>query len=200
MDVKLFNKWDCASVIIKDVGLRSYINLPNKALPYSFGLGATRKFGKSKIHLVERLVNNLMVTGHIKDTRVHKRISGRDSGKKQRTYKSIESAFDLIEKRTKQNPVQVLVQAIENAAPREETTRIRQGGIIVHKAVDVAPARRLDIALKFVTHGAAQRSFSKKATLESALAEEIIAASNYDNKCYSIGKRDELERVAQSAR
>jgi small subunit ribosomal protein S7 len=98
------------------------------------------------------------------------------------------------------NPVQALVKAIENAAPREETTRIRQGGIIAHRAVDVSPARRADISLSFITHGAAQRAFNKKQPMAAALAEEILSAMNYDTKTYSISKREELERVAQSAR
>lgn len=200
MNAKLFNKWDCESVVVQDMGIKGIMRLDNRAYPCTFGLQAGRKYGKANTHIIERVANDLMVTGHIKDTRVHKRISSRDTGKKQRVMGDIEDGLAIIEKKTNKNPVQVLVQAVENAAPREETTRIRQGGIIVHKSVDVSPARRLDLALKFLTHGAGQRCFNKRMSLGAALAEEVIAASNYDNKTYSVGKKEELERVAQSAR
>ena len=49
---------------------------------------------------------------------------------------------------TKLNPVQVFVNAIENAAPREEVTRLKYGGIAVPKAVDVSPSRRVDVVGK----------------------------------------------------
>jgi len=196
----LFDNWDTSEVVVADLGLRSYLRIDPSIVPNTFGRNANKRFGKEETNLVERLANKIMVTGHLKDSRVHKRISGRDSGKKQTTYKLIKKTFEIIEKKTKQNPIQVLVRAIENAAPREETTRIRQGGIIVHRAVDVAPARRLDIALSLVSHGAGQRAFNKKQSFSAALAEETISAMNYDVKTYSISKKEELERVAQSAR
>ena len=185
-------------IFVKDAGLRNYINLQSP--PNSFSKYANKRFGKSKYNVVERLAKKLMVTGHIKDTRVHKRVSGRDTGKKQRTLRATQEALEIIEKKTKKNPMQVLVEAIENAAPCEETTRIRQGGIIVHKSVDVAPQRRVDLALSFIAHGTGQRAFNKKATLSKALADELMAAAGYDMKTYSIAKREELERVAESAR
>jgi small subunit ribosomal protein S7 len=200
MDIKVFGKWDSSGVVVSDLGLKGYMNLENRLMPVSFGRTANKRFGKMKKHVVERLVDKLAVTGHLKDSRTHKRVSGRDSGKKQRIAATVEDALGIIEKRTKQNPFQILVKAIENCAPREETTRIRQGGIIAHKSVDVAPQRRLDLALRFISHGAGQRAFKKRQSLEAALAEEIIAASNNDMKIYSISKKEELERVAASAR
>jgi len=199
-NLMLFEKWDASEVTVSDLGLRHYIKIEPTVIPNTFGKKASKRFGKEETHVVERLANKIMVTGHLKDSRVHKRVSGRDSGKKQTTYKLIKNAFEIIEKKTKQNPLKVLIMALENAAPREETTRIRQGGIIAHRAVDVAPARRLDIALSFISHGAGQRAFNKKQSFSAALAEEIISAMNYDTKTYSIAKREELERVAQSAR
>jgi len=197
---KIFDKWSSEGVVVKDLGVRGYIYLRDELAPSSFGRQAGRKFGKEKIHIVERLVNKLTVTGHLKDTRVHKRISSRDTGKKQRTYRIVRKALERVEAKTSKNPLQVLVTAVENASPQEETTRIRQGGIIVHRSVDVAPSRRVNLALSFLSHGAGQRSFKKKASIDAALAEEIIAAANYDMKCYSINKREELERIAASAR
>ena len=81
----------------------------------------------------ERLINNLMRTQKY-------------NGKKISAYKVVKSAFEVIEKRTKSNPIQVLINAIEHAASKQETTRLRFGGISVPKAVDTAPHRRLDSA------------------------------------------------------
>ena len=197
---KLFDTWDCNAVRVQDRSLEKYINLENRSIPYSFGLHTHTKLARKNVHLIERLANNLMGTGHLKDNRTHKKTSGRDAGKKQRIYGCVKQALQRIENKTKRNPVEVLVRAVENAAPREETTRIRRGGIIVHRPVDVSPLRRLDLSLKFITHGAAQRAFKKKISIGAALAEEVIAASNNDNNVYSIKKREELERVAASAR
>ncbi len=199
-NVKIFDKWDPRGIAVEDPGLKDYINLQPRAIPHSFARWSTKQFGKRHYNVIERIANDLMVTGHVKDSRVHKKTSGRDTGKKQTALRMVRKSLDVIEKKTKQNPIQVLVKALTNTSPREETTRIRQGGIIVHKSVDVSPQRRLDSALKFITHGAAQRCFKRRYTLPAALADEIIAASNYDTKAYSVSKKEETERVAQSAR
>jgi small subunit ribosomal protein S7 len=93
-----------------------------------------------------------------------------------------------------------LVEALENAAPREEITRLQFGGISVPKAVDVAPSRRLDIALRNVARGAVQSSFKSTKPIEECLASELILASKNDMNSFSVSKKEEVERVAQSAR
>ena len=123
-----------------------------------------------------------------------------DSGKKTKSYKAIRAAFEMIEKRTKTNPSQAVVDAIQYAAPKEETTRLRFGGILVPKAVDIAPQRRLDIALRNICQGALNSSHKNKKTIESCIAEEIIKASKNDPASFSIAKKNDLERVARSAR
>ena len=112
----------------------------------------------------------------------------------------VRSTFDIIDKRTKQNPLQVLVHAIQNAAPKEEATRLRFGGILVPKAVDTAPQRRLDIALRNICTGAVNASHKNKKRIEEILADEIIKASKNDVSSFSVGKKNEIERVAKSAR
>ena len=109
-------------------------------------------------------------------------------------------AFEIIAAKTKKNPVQVLVEALENAAPREEITRLQFGGISVPKAVDVAPSRRLDIALRNISKGTVQASFKNKKPVEECLADELILASKGDMNSFSVAKKEELERVASSAR
>ena len=121
-------------------------------------------------------------------------------GKKSKALRVIESAFGAVEVRTKMNPIQVLIRAIENSAPREDITRVRFGGISYQVAVDVAPQRRLDLALRNLALAAIMGSFDKKATLGEALANELVLASNNDISSYSVKRKNDTERMAKSAR
>ena len=195
--IKIFGIWDTKDIEVGDPGLKGYINLKPVYVPHTCGR-YTVPFGKAKINIVERLINKLMVTGH--EGKKHRRTSGRNCGKKQMTCNIVKEAFRIIEKKTGKNPIQVLVDALINAAPREETTRLKYGGIAYHQSVDISPQRRLDIALRFITVGAAKSAFRSKKSIEQALAEEILAAANYDIKRYSIAKKEEIERIAKAAR
>ncbi|HDN73896.1 MAG TPA: 30S ribosomal protein S7, partial [Archaeoglobus sp.] len=115
-------------------------------------------------------------------------------------YSIVKEAFEIIEERTKKNPIQVLVDALVNAGPREEVVRLKYGGIAVPRAVDTSSLRRLDIALRNIAEGARIASFKSKKTIAECLAEEIISAANNDNRSYAISKKEEVERVAKSAR
>lgn len=108
--------------------------------------------------------------------------------------------FDLIHERTGENPIQVLVRAIENSSPREEVTRIMYGGIVYYVAVDVAPQRRVDMALRHLVTGAKDAAFNNAKPIEEALADEIIAAYNNDNRSFAVKKKEEIERIALSSR
>ncbi len=186
-EIKLFGKWSWEGVEVRDPGLKRYICLKPVFLPHSGGRHAKRRFGKANVNIVERLMNRLMQPG-------------RNAGKKHLAYNIVKRAFDIIYLKTRQNPIQVLVRAIENAAPREETTRIAYGGIVYHEAVDVAPQRRVDLALRFLTEGARQKAFRSAIPIEEALAEEIILAANNDPKSYAIRQKDEIERIAAASR
>ena len=167
--------------------MAKYINLTPTAVPHTDARHANRWFGKSKVNIVERLINNMMRTEVF-------------TGKKMKAYNVTKKAFEIIEQRTKKNPIQVLVDALENAAPREEITRLQFGGISVPKAVDVAPSRRLDIALRNISKGAINASFKNTKPIEQCLAEELILASKGDMNSFSVAKKEEIERVASSAR
>ncbi len=184
---KLFDKWESTEVEVRDIGLQRYINITPVILPYSGGKHARQQFNKSNQHIVERLINKMMLSEH-------------NTGKKMTTYKIVSGAFDIINKKTKENPIQVLVNAIINAGPREETVRLKYGGIAVPKAVDSAPQRRVDIALKLIAQGAQKSAFKSRRPIEETLANELIAAANYDVKSYSINKKEGKERVAKAAR
>ena len=183
----LFGKYGVSDVVVKDGGLAKYISLKMTGVPHSDGRHANRWFGKARLNIVERLINNMM------RTEVY-------TGKKMKAYRVTKEAFDTIAEKTKKNPIQVLVEALENAAPREEITRLQFGGISVPKAVDVGPSRRLDIALRNIANGAIQSSFKNTKPIQDCLADELILASKNDMNSYAVSKKEELERVASSAR
>jgi len=185
--LKLFGKWSYRDVVVLDPSLKKYISLKPVIVPHTAGRHAHRRFGKAEVPIVERIINRLM--RKMKNT-----------GKKHLTYNIVKMAFELIHARTGENPLQVLVRAIENAAPREETTRIMYGGIIYHVAVDVAPMRRADLAIRHLTEGAFLCSFKTVKPIEECLADEIIAAAANDSKSYAIQRKEEIERIALSSR
>lgn len=184
---KLFDKWDLSEVEVADAGIRRYVSLEPVIVPNTCGKHARQQFNKSDISIVERLINNMMR-------------GEENTGKKQRTISIVDEAFDIINSKTDKNPVQVLVEAIANAGPREEVVRLKYGGISVPKAVDTAPQRRVDNALRYICVGSKQSAFKSKRSVASCLAAELIAASNRDAKCFSINRKDAKERVAKAAR
>jgi len=183
----LFGKFDLREVEVADPGLRKYINLLPVVIPHTGARHANRWLGKTKINIVERLINNMMRTQH-------------STGKKSFAYKTVNNAFDIIATRTKKNPIQVLVDALQNASPKEEITRLRFGGISVPKAVDTSSSRRLDIALRNICKGTVSSSHRNRKHMEMCLADEIILASKGDMNSYAISKKEESERIAASAR
>jgi small subunit ribosomal protein S7 len=200
--VKLFNKYDVSEVEVTDPSLAEVISLKAVVVPHSFGRHAKKQFAKVKVNVVERLINKLMRggTGEKTSGRVI-RTHGRLQGKKLKLLKEVERAFDIIYEKTKENPVQVLVRAIENAAPREDTTRVSYGGVTYQVAVDISATRRLDLALRNIALAALMGTFNKNTTLAESLANEIMYTAKGDlQNSYAIRKRDEMERMARSAR
>ncbi len=183
----VFGKYDTTEIVIEDAGLAKYIDLNSTSVPHSGGKHAGRWFGKSNLSIVERLINNIMRTEKY-------------TGKKLKAYRAVSNAFDIIAAKTKQNPLQVLVECLQNAAPREEVTRLQFGGISVPKAVDISPQRRLDIAIRNLSTGVVQTSSKNKKPIEECLADEIMLAAKGDMTSFSVAKKEESERVAQSAR
>ncbi len=199
-DFKLFGKWDF-NVEVKDLGLKRYINLNPRYIPITHGKFANKQFGKTNINIVERLANKLMRSGQGAKKLAGKFLRGRgNTGNKLNALNTIKKAFEIIEKKTKKNPVQVLVDALQNTGPAEETTSIIYGGIRYHQAIDVSPLRRLDFALKNLALGAFARSFNTKTSFEEALADEIILAANNDVKSFAVARKEETERIAAASR
>src|SRR3989454_8723250 len=186
-ELKLFEKYDLAEVVVHDPGLGRYINLSAIVIPHTGGRYANKPFGKAKSNIVERLINGLMRSENY-------------TGKKSSAIRVVRQAFEIIEQRAKQNPVQVFVNALEKSAPREEITRLRFGGISVPRAVDVSPSRRLDMALRNMCVGVTAASFKSPKPIQECLADEILKASRGEMESAAIAKKEELERIAMSAR
>ncbi|RMF29327.1 MAG: 30S ribosomal protein S7 [Candidatus Nitrosothermus koennekii] len=191
----LFDKWDYSEVEVKDPGLKRVITLNPMLVPTSFGRHEHKMFGKVNVNVVERLVNKTMHFG-----KKWAKNTGRMGGKKARAVNIVKTTFEIIHLKTGENPIAVLVRAIENAAPNEDTTRIVYGGAVYHVSVDVSPLRRIDLALRFITDGAKEAAFANPKTIEETLADEIILAANNDINSFAIKKKNEQERVAMASR
>jgi len=196
--IKLFNRYDYSGVKVKDQGLKGYINLNPIIVPRTAGRNSTISMHKSRINIVERLINKLMVPGH--RGKKHKLTSGHVTGKASKAQKIIEEVFKILEEKTKQNPIQVLVTAIENSAQRDEITTIEYGGARYPQAVETAPLRRIDSSLRVMVQGSYQKTFGSKKTMIEILAEEILNAYKNDRNSSAVAKRMELERQADASR
>jgi small subunit ribosomal protein S7 len=196
-EFKIFGKYDMSGIVVKDLGLKRTINLKPKLMLKSHGRNV-QKFGQTKVNLVERFINRVAVAGH--RGKKHKIILGHTTGKFDKNARLVLEAFDLIEKRTKKNPVEVFVQAVENSAPKDEVTIIEYGGAKYPQAVDVSPLRRVNLALRWIAHGAGDKAFNKKKTISQAIADEIILASEKNQESFAVKKRLDSEKQADSAR
>jgi len=186
-DIKLFQKWTFKDISVQDIGLQRYLNLTPMVAPHSMGRHEHQRFRKAKVNIVERLINSLMR-------------SGKNSGKKAKATNIVKEAFEIINLRTGKNPIEVLVKAVENASPCEDTTRVSYGGVVYHLSVDVAPQRRIDLAIRHISEGARAASINNPRSIQETLADELVLAANKDIKSAGIAKRNEIERVAQSSR
>jgi small subunit ribosomal protein S5e len=210
--VKLFGKWNCDEVEVGDISLqvglplgpscvcfqafncfrlsKDYIPVKGKAakyLPHTAGRYQVKRFRKALCPIVERLCNSLMM-------------HGRNNGKKLMTVRIVKHCFEIIHILTGENPLKILVDAIRNSGPREDSTRIGRAGTVRRQAVDVSPLRRVNQALSLLCTGAREASFRNIKTIAECLADELINAAKESPNSYAFKKKDELERVAVSNR
>lgn len=186
-EIKLFQKWSFKDVEARDIGLKRYLNLSPMVVPHSMGRHEHQRFRKARVNIVERLINCLMRPG-------------KNAGKKAKATNIVKQALEIINLRTEKNPIEILVRAVENSAPCEDTTRISYGGTVYHMSVDIAPQRRIDLAVRHITEGARASSINNPKSIQETLADELILAASNDIKSSAIAKRHEIERVAQSSR
>jgi small subunit ribosomal protein S7 len=198
MEIKTFGKWGMEGIEVKDPGLVDFISLKPVFVPRTGARYARKRFYKSKTSIVERLINKLMIAGH--KSKKHKITSYTLSGKSMQGYKIVKDTLSIIEEKTKQNPIGILVRAIENAAPREEIVSIEYGGARYPKAVECSPQRRIDVALRYMVQGSYQKSFNSKKGASEALAEEIMNAANSSSASNAISRKLDIERQADTSR
>jgi small subunit ribosomal protein S5e len=188
-DIRVFGKWSGAEVQISDMSLEDYIlgAKQPKFLPHSAGRYQVKRFRKASCPIVERLVCSLM-------------FHGRNNGKKLMAVRIVRHTFEIIHLLTGENPLQVLVNAIINSGPREDSTRIGRAGTVRRQAVDVSPLRRVNQALYLLCTGARDSAFRSVKTIAECLADELINAAKGSSTSFAIKRKDELERVAKSNR
>ena len=194
---KLFGLYDVSEVKVNDPGMKKYINLEPKLVVKSYGR-IREKFSKGRINIIELFANLIAVPGH--RGKKHKIQTSWKSGKYSQNMKIVLDCLRIIEEKTKKNPVQVFVSAIENAAPRDGITVIEYGGARYPQAVDISPSRRVTQTMKTIVQGSYDKSFNKKTKIEDALADEIIKSYNAEPDCYAMVKKKDSEKQADSAR
>lgn len=197
---KIFEQWDTEDIEIQDEGLKEYVNLDTETPLHNQGTQREEAVGKKEINIVERLINTLMrggTGGKISGVVIRGRGG---TGKKTKMYNAVKEAFEEIEEETGKNPVEVLIRAIENSAPREETTRVERGGIARHEPVDVSPKRRVDFSMRKIGKSVAIESFKSPKSVSEALKDELLLASKGESDSYAVAQKINVERVAESSR
>lgn len=126
--------------------------------------------------LVAKFTNNLM----------------RD-GKKSIAEKIVNDAFDLVAERTREDPLQVFQKALENSEPMVEVKSRRVGGSTYQVPIEVRPARRTALSMRWLIEYARKRGGR---TMSEKLANELIEASH--NRGGSVKKRDDVHRMAEA--
>ncbi len=195
--MKIFDLYEIKEVVVEDISLKPYINLEPRLVLKTHGRNKDR-FSKEKVNVIERVINLLGVPGH--RGKKHRIQTNWASGKYEKNTNILLKAFKIIETKTKTNPVQILVKAVENSAPCDEVTTVEYGGARYPVAVDVSPTRKLNVALRNLVHGGYDKAFNKKKKIHEGLADEIIAASENSNESFAVSKRNESEKQANSAR
>jgi small subunit ribosomal protein S5e len=189
-EVKLFGKWAYDELEVNDISLEDYIAVKGKYsvyLPHTAGRYQKKRFRKAQCPITERIACSLMR-------------KGRNSGKKIKAVRIVQSTLEIIHLLTDQNPIQVVVSAIIQSGPREDSTRVGSAGVVRRQAVDMSPFRRVNYAMYLLATGAREAAFRNVKTIAECLADEIINAARGSSNSYAIKKKDEIERVAKMNR
>ncbi len=116
-----------------------------------------------------------------------------ESGKKHRARKILYDAFDIVEQRTKQNPLDVFRKALNNVQPIIEVRARRVGGATYQVPSEVRPERSLALGMRWLIRYARER---KDKSMSLKLAAEIIAAANGEGN--AIKKREDTHKMAEA--
>lgn len=185
--IKLFGEWSFENIEVRDPGLKRYLKISPVFMPHSGGRHEARRFQKSEMSIVERFTNDLLKPGS-------------SGGDKPRVSNAVRTAFKMVNVKSGRNPIEVLVRAVENCSPNEDTTRIGFGGVVYRLAVDISPQRRIDLALRFIAKGIKEQTFGNRKTFEEIIAEQLIGAAQNDGNSFGVRRKREMERVAFASR
>ncbi|MBF8248379.1 MAG: rpsG [Bacteroidetes bacterium] len=114
-------------------------------------------------------------------------------GKKHLARTILVKALNLIEQKTKKNPLEVFKKAVDNASPMIEVRARRVGGATYQVPTEVRPERRTALAIRWLIGHAKERS---EKSMSQNLASELIAASTGEGG--AIKKKDDVHRMAEA--
>ncbi|HLK84115.1 MAG TPA: 30S ribosomal protein S7 [Xanthobacteraceae bacterium] len=117
------------------------------------------------------------------------------AGKKSVAEKIVYGAFDMIESKTKQNPVTIFEQALDNVMPTIEVRSRRVGGATYQVPVEVRSDRRQALGIRWLITAARDRN---EKTMTERLSAELLDASN--NRGNAVKKREDTHRMAEANR
>ena len=117
------------------------------------------------------------------------------AGKKSVAEKIVYDAFDMIEGKTKQNPIGVFEQALDNVMPSIEVRSRRVGGATYQVPVEVRNERRQALAIRWLISAARGRNEN---TMEERLSGELLDAAN--NRGTAVKKREDTHKMAEANR
>jgi small subunit ribosomal protein S7 len=117
------------------------------------------------------------------------------AGKKSAAETIVYGAFDIIEGKTKQNPVGVFQQALDNVMPSIEVRSRRVGGATYQVPVEVRSDRRQALGIRWLISAARDRN---EKTMTERLSSELLDASN--NRGNAVKKREDTHRMAEANR
>jgi len=128
--------------------------------------------------LVTRLINSIM-----------------SRGKKSLAERIVYDAFDIIEDRTGEDPLEIFDRAVDNCRPKLEVRPRRVGGATFQVPMEVDKPRSISLALRWIREAAEDRS---EYNVEDRLANELLDASNYSGGAFN--KRESVHQMAEANR
>jgi small subunit ribosomal protein S7 len=114
-------------------------------------------------------------------------------GKKSVAERILYGALDVIQRRTKQDPLPVFEKALDNVKPSVEVKSRRVGGSTYQVPVEIRPERRVSLAIRWLVQYSLKRS---EKTMQERLAGELIEAAN--NRGAAVKKREDTHRMAEA--
>ena len=114
-------------------------------------------------------------------------------GKKDVARGIVYDALELVESRSKQDPVTVLKKAVDNIRPHLEVRSRRVGGAAYQVPVEVPPRRALSLAIRWMVHFARRR---REHTMAERLAFEMLDAAN--NTGAAVKRKEDIHKMAES--